>query len=318
MAEVNSRHARPSSLDSVIGQQQVIDSVRVALAAAGNDGTKFDHTLLLGPPGLGKTQISNLIGMEMGCGYREVLAQSLSSANDVNALILASKDRGVLLLDEIHGACQDIQVYLYQYIDSRRLTLQSNRKAGGPPLEVRASDVTLLLATTDEYRILAPLRQRCRLTLRFNFYSCDELARICEERVAALGWAVDDDRVFEDIAKRSRGTPRIALRFLQSAYRISRSKDSGVITREDLETACRLEDIDTFGLGHLERSYLNTISQGPTRLNVIASQLGLPSRTISTVIEPYLLRLGWISSGQNSIRMMTELGNNLYRTVLDA
>lgn len=298
-----------------MGQRHVVESVRLALAAARNDGTRFDHSLLVGPPGMGKTQISSLIGSEMGSGYREVLAQALSTTNDVNALILSSKDRGVLLLDEIHEAEHEIQCYLFQVMDSRRLTLQSNRKAGGPPLEVKAPDVTLLLATTDEFGILAPLRQRCRLTLRFTHYNSDDLASICQQRAAALGWQVSDPRIFRDIAHRSRGTPRIALNFLQGAYRISRSRNSGVITPEDLETACSLEGIDLYGLGPLDRAYLETVLRGPTNLNVIASRLGIPPRTVSQVIEPYLFRTGWVAKSHSSLRCLTEMGNNLYLDV---
>jgi Holliday junction DNA helicase RuvB len=315
MSEINSDQARPSTLESVIGQRQAVEAVKVALAAARNDQSRFEHCLLVGPPGLGKTQISQIIGSEMNSGYREILAQSLASTNDVNALILASKDRGVILLDEVHEAAPDIQVYLFQVMDSRRLTLQSNRKTGGPSIEVKAPDVTLLLATTDEYGVLAPLRQRCRLTLRFSFYSGVELAEICQKRVVALGWQVNDHRIFEEIARRSRGTPRIALNLLQGAHRITRSRNSLILTTEDLETACTLEGIDIFGLGPLDRAYLRAICREPTNLNIIASRLGTHPRTVSQVIEPYLFRIGWVCKDSASRRYMSEMGYTLFADV---
>ena len=311
MSEVNSSQARPSSLDSVVGQGQVVESVRVALAAARNDQARFDHSLLVGPAGLGKTQISQIIGAEMGSGYREVLAQSIEFINDLNGLLLSSRDRGVVLLDEIHEADPGIQTYLFQVIDSRKLNLQSNRKVGGPPLQIRCPEVTLLLATTDEYKVLAPLRQRCRLNLRFDFYSCEDLAEICSQRAESLCWLVESTEIFNGIAKRSRGTPRLALRLLQAAYRVSRSRSSEIITLDDLSHACRLEGVDQNGLGPMDRQYLAVLGEGPTQLNVLASRLGTLGQTVAQVVEPYLIRSGLISKVEGSRRQLTAKGLEL-------
>lgn len=316
MSEVNSSQARPSSLDSVVGQGQVVESVRVALAAARNDQDRFDHTLLVGPPGLGKTQISQLIGAEMNSGYREVLAQSLVSISDVNGLLLSSRDGGVILLDEIHEADPGLQTYLFQVIDTRKLTVQSGRKSGGPPLQIQCPDVTLLLATTDEYKVLAPLRQRCRLNLRFDFYSCEELAKICGQRAGSLGWIVESNEIFNDIARRSRGTPRLALRLLQAAYRVSRSRSSEIITLDDLSHACRLEGVDQNGLGPMDRKYLEVLQEGPTQLNVLASRLGTLAQTVAQVIEPYLIRAGLIAKGECSRRQLTVKGLELWEVAI--
>lgn len=318
MSEVNSSQARPSSLDSVIGQRRVVESVRVALSAARNDQARFDHSLLVGPPGLGKTQISQIIGAEMGSGYREVLAQSLASINDLNGLLLSSRDRGVVLLDEIHEADPGIQTYLFQVIDSQKLNLQSNRKAGGPPLQIRCPEVTLLLATTDEFKVLAPLRQRCRLNLRFDFYSAEDLAEICGQRAGSLDWQVDSTEIFNDIAERSRGTPRLALRLLQAAYRVSRSRSAEVISLEDLSHACRLEGIDQNGLGPMDRQYLEVLRESPAQLNVLASRLGTLGQTVAQVVEPYLIRAGLIAKGEGSRRQLTAKGLGLFGEVANA
>ena len=318
MAEINSSQARPASLDDVIGQQQVIETVKVALAAARADGTKFEHSLLVGPPGLGKTQISQLIGAEMNSGYREVLAQSLASISDVNSLLLASRDKGVVLLDEIHEADPGIQTYLYQVIDSQKLTIQSGRKSGGPPLQIRCPDVSLLLATTDEYRVLAPLRQRCRLNLRFDFYTAEDLADICGQRAGSLGWIVESTEIFNDIARRSRGTPRLALRLLQAAYRVSRSRSSEIITLDDLSHACHLEGIDKHGLGPMDRQYLEVLRESPAQLNVLASRLGTLGQTVAQVVEPYLIRAGLIAKGEGSRRQLTAKGLGLFGEVANA
>jgi len=219
---------------------------------------------------------------------------------------------------EIHEADPGLQTYLLQVIDTRKLTLQSYRKSGGPPLQIRCPDVTLLLATTDEYKVLPPLRQRCRLYLRFDFYTAEDLADICGKRAGSLGWIVESTEIFNDIARRSRGTPRLALRLLQAAYRVSRSKSAEIITLDDLSHACRLEGVDENGLGPMDRQYLEVLQEGPTQLNVLASRLGTLSQTVAQVIEPYLIRAGLIAKGEGSRRQLTAKGLELLGEVVNA
>jgi Holliday junction DNA helicase RuvB len=172
---------------------------------------------------------------------------------------------------------------------------------------VPLTNFTLLLATTDEYKLLAPLRDRMRLTLRFDFYPPDDLAELTRRRAAALGWAVAGD-VYLPIAERARGTPRLALRLLQAARRVSRSESEDRTTLDHLLRACALEGIDALGLGPTEQQYMSVLMEGATRLNVIASRLGVPARTVAEVSEPFLIRTGLVTKDEQGRRQLTAEG----------
>ena len=169
------------------------------------------------------------------------------------------------------------------------------------------AEFTLLLGTTDEYCLLQPLRDRMRLVLRFEFYSVEELTKIIVQRAKALKWGIDDT-VPPMIAQRARGTPRLALRLLQACWRMCRAGGGEIITANELTQACALEHLDDLGLGPLEQRYLRLVAEGATRLNVIASMLGLPSRTVATVVEPFLLRAGLIVKDDSGRRQLTPAG----------
>jgi Holliday junction DNA helicase RuvB len=169
------------------------------------------------------------------------------------------------------------------------------------------ADFTVLLSTTDEYCLLQPLRDRMKLVLRFQFYAEEELTVLVRQRSRALNWVVDEG-VFTQVAQRSRGTPRLALRLLQSARRVCRAEGNRTITLAHLERACGLEQIDDLGLGPTEQQYLRILAEGDSRLNVIASRLGLPPRTVSQVTEPFLLRAGFMFKDNQGRRQLTALG----------
>jgi holliday junction DNA helicase RuvB len=165
----------------------------------------------------------------------------------------------------------------------------------------------VLLSTTDEYALLQPLRDRMKLLLRFEFYTPEELTEILRHRSRALGWKLDE-QVFPLIARRSRGTPRLALRLLQACRRVCRSEGEKAITLAHLERACELEQIDQLGLGPTEQQYLRILAEGDSRLNVIASRIGLPARTVSQVTEPFLLRAGLVTKDDQGRRQLTAAG----------
>lgn len=294
----------PSSLSHLIGQRKVIEQVEVALDAAQQDGRKFDHALMVGPPGLGKSALANVIAEEMAAEFHEVLGQSLNSAMELNALLLSANKRDIVFIDECHEMKRDFQTALYLALDKQRIFVKT---ANGSPMALPINDFTLLLATTDEFCLLQPLRDRMKLVLRYEFYSDDELTQVLRHRIRALGWSVDDE-VLPQIAMRSRGTPRLALRLLQSCHRVARSIGESVITTEHLDRACELEEIDELGLGPNEQAYLRILAAGPTRLNVIASILSLPARTVSQVVEQFLIRSGLIVKDKNGLRELTVLG----------
>lgn len=297
---------KPSALAELVGQRSVVAQVAVALEAAAADNKKFDHALLVGAPGLGKSQTAQVIAQEMGTDLHEVLGQSITSPADLNALLLAAQDRSVVHIDESHELDKDYQTALYLALDQRRVYLRARRSGRGPQA-IPLNDFTLLLSTTDEYCLLQPLRDRMKLVLRFEFYAVDELAQVVRQRAGALSWPVDEV-VVPGIARRSRGTPRLALRLLQSCRRVCRAEGEVAITPEHLERACALEQIDGLGLGPVEQRYLHALAEGPARLNVLSSLLGLPARTISQVTEPFLIRAGLVCKDDGGRRELTAQG----------
>jgi Holliday junction DNA helicase RuvB len=193
---------------------------------------------------------------------------------------------------------------LYLAVDKRRIIVQN----GKTPMSLPLADFTLLLSTTDEYGLLQPCRDRMKLLLRFQFYTEAELGDVLRQRSRALRWSVDE-AVLPEITKRARGTPRLALRLLQSARRCARAEGDTAITLDHLRRACALEQIDELGLGPVETKYLRILSDnGATRLNVISSLIGLPSRTISEVQEPFLVRAGLIVKDDQGRRTLTQTG----------
>jgi Holliday junction DNA helicase RuvB len=300
-SEIND--ARPSSLKHLVGAKHIIAQVSTAIDAAFEDGTRFDHALLVGPPGLGKSQLANVIAQEMATDFHEVLGQSITSIGDLNALLLEAKDKAVVHIDEAHELDKQFQTALYLALDKGCVFVNSKRT----PQPIPIADFSLLLSTTDEFCLLQPLRDRMKLTLRFEFYSDEELAVLLRHRCKALDWEVIPE-VFPLIAQRSRGTPRIALRLLQACRRVARSQGDHTITVLHFERACLLEQIDGMGLGPVERKYLSILSEGPTRLNVISTILGLPTRTVSDVTEQYLIRSGLVDKDRAGLRQLTAKG----------
>jgi Holliday junction DNA helicase RuvB len=294
----------PTSLSHIVGQRAVVEQVRVAIEAAFADGKKFDHALLVGPPGLGKTQLAAVIACEMAAELHEVLGQSVRTPADLNGILLAAGDRQVVHFDEVHEMKREYQTALYRAVEERKLFVQGrSRRVQSIPL----ADFSVLLSTTDEFSVLQPLRDRMSLGLRFAFYSAEDLTTILRQRSGALRWQVEES-VFPHIAGRSRGTPRLALRLLQSCRRVCRAEGQSAVTLAHLERACQLEHIDALGLGPTEQQYLRILAEGDSRLNVIASRLGLPARTVSHVVEPFLLRAGLVVKDDQSRRQLTALG----------
>ncbi len=242
----------------------------------------------------------------MGVDYLELLGQSIKGVADLNALLLQASDRAVVFIDEAHELDKSLQTALYLALDQRRVLLQGSRK-GSTPVAIPLNDFTLLLASTDEYQLLQPLRDRMRLTLRFQFYDPTDLEKIARMRAASLGWEVEPI-VFQMASVRSRGTPRLVLRLLQAAHRVARAEASEVVTAAHLERACNLDGIDHLGLGPTEQQYIKILLEGPTRLNMLASRLGLPTRTVAEVTEPFLIRSGLVVKDDQGKRQLSAEG----------
>lgn len=296
---------KPTSLRHLIGQTGVKAQVTVALEAAWADHRRFDHGMLTGSPGLGKSALATVIAAEMATELHEVLGQSIKRPADLNALLLSASDRDLIHIDEAHELDKRMQTALYLALDKRVLLTGSD--TGRKPQSVRLADFTLLLSTTDEYKLLQPLRDRMRLNLRFEFYSQAELAEVVRQQVQALRWEVGFG-VAERIAVSARGTPRIALSLLQSARRVARSSGQSAVTPMHLVKAFALEGLDALGLNVTEQRHLRLLANGPTRLNVLASALGLPTRTVADVTESYLIRANLIAKNKDGLRELTSEG----------
>ena len=299
--EVN--EVAPSSVSHIIGQDGVVEQVKVTLDAAFQDNRRFDHAMLVGPPGMGKSMAANIIAQEMANDFLEVLGQSIANVGDLNALLLQAGEKAVVHIDEAHELDKKLQTSLYLAMDKRRVFIGGAKTVQSIPI----ADFTLLLSTTDEYCLLQPLRDRMRLVLRFDFYPYDDLTTLLYQRIKALGWNVDEE-LLPRIAQRSKGTPRLALRLLQACRRVCRAEGEDIITADHLTRACALEQIDDLGLGPTEQQYLRLLVDGPMRLNVIASSLGLPARTVSQVTEPFLIRAGLVVKDDQSRRQLTAMG----------
>ena len=293
---------KPTSIRHIVGQVGVVTQVGVALDAAFADGRKFDSALLVGPPGMGKSALAAVIAEEMATEFHEVLGQSITSIGDLNALLLEARDKDVVHIDEAHQLDRKYQTALYLALDKQ--SLFGGRRLVQP---IPIADFTLLLSTTDEYCLLQPLRDRMKLTLRFEFYSDQELTLLLRHRCRALTWDIDEG-VLPMIAQRSRGTPRLALRLLQACWRVCRAEGERAILPSHFERACALEQIDGLGLGSTERKYLSILAEGPSRLNVISMILGLPTRTVAQVTEQYLVRAGLIDKDKSGMRQLTAKG----------
>jgi Holliday junction DNA helicase RuvB len=237
---------QPSSLAHIVGQKSVVEQVRVGIEAAFADQRKFDHALLVGPAGVGKSMTARVIAEELATSFMEVLGQSISTPADLNQLLLSATEKAVLHIDEAHE-------------------------------------------------------------LEKHFYTVEELTVLLRQHSQGLKWRVDES-VFPLIAGRARGTPRLALRLLQSCRRVCRSEGRTTITLADLERACQLEQIDALGLGPTEQHYLEALAGGANRLNVIASMLGLPARTVSQVTEHFLIRAGLLIKDDQGRRQLTAQG----------
>lgn len=298
--------AEPDSIYQMIGQTQVKNQVITAVDAAQNNDGRFESpVLMVGPGGCGKSQTAKCIANMLGAECRVVLAQTLRTTADVAACFLEQKAGSVLFLDEASGLSDTVQLAMYLAIDSKRVFVPGRNRS---PVALDLEPFILLLATTHEFSLNDSLRQRCRILLRFQHYSEEELRLIAKQRAHALGWDVADE-VFIEAAKRGRGTPRLVLRLLNASQRTARSEGSTVVSMDHFRKTCLLEAVDCKGLDVNEQRYLQILLDGPQRVNVIASKMGLPRKTLQDVIEAdYLLRSSLIEKDDLSRRVLTPEG----------
>ena len=304
------RSLRPRSLDDFVGQTRVKEQLAIALEAARSRGEALDHVLLVGPPGLGKTSLAYIVREELRVGIRTVAGPALERKGDLAAILTALETRDVLFVDEIHRLSSAVEEVLYPALEDFRLDIIVGQGPAARTLTLDVPPFTLVGATTRTGLLTTPLRDRFGMTFRLDYYEPDELALIVRRSAGIVGVEIGDDAA-EEIARRSRGTPRVANRILRRVRDVAEVRHQGVITPEIAREALELLEVDACGLERTDRSLLRAIVErfdgGPVGLSTLAVALGEEPDTVEDVYEPYLLQLGFIQRTPRG-RIVTKLG----------
>ena len=288
---------RPLRFGDFSGQQKVVENLEVFVEAAKYRGEPLDHTLLHGPPGLGKTTLSNIIANELGVGFKITSGPVLDKPGDLAGILTSLEPRDVLFIDEIHRLSPVVEEYLYSAMEDYRIDIMIDKGPGARSVQLSLSPFTLIGATTRSGLLTSPLRARFGINCHLEFYGHDVLERIVKRSARLLGVPITDDAALE-IALRSRGTPRIANALLRRVRDFAQVKGSGKIEREITRFALEALNIDKYGLDEVDNKILLTIIDkfkgGPVGLSTIATALGEDPGTLEEVYEPYLIQEGFI------------------------
>ena len=289
---------RPKSLDEFIGQQAARENLRVFVHAAKSRGEPLDHVLLHGPPGLGKTTLAGILAREMGVGFRATSGPVIAKSGDLAALLTNLEDGDVLFIDEIHRLNPAVEEVLYPAMEDRALDLMIGEGPSARSVRIELPRFTLVGATTRQGLLTTPLRDRFGIPVRLNFYTVGELEQVVHRAARLLGMDLSDDGASE-VARRSRGTPRIAGRLLRRVRDFAHAAGSDRIDAQVADRALSRLEIDSLGLDAMDRRYLTMIADlyggGPVGVETLAAGLSEPRDTIEDVIEPYLIQLGLIA-----------------------
>jgi holliday junction DNA helicase RuvB len=301
---------RPRRLSEFVGQERIKDQLAIALDAAKGREEALDHVLLVGPPGLGKTSLAFIVREELGVGIRCVAGPALERKGDMAAILTGLERHDVLFVDEIHRLNRSIEEILYPALEDFRLDIIVGQGAAARTLTLDLPPFTLVGATTRTGLLTTPLRDRFGMTFRLDYYEPRDLTTIVRRSARILGVEIEDE-ASDEIARRSRGTPRIANRILKRVRDVAQVKHDGVITNEVAAEALELLEVDGHGLERIDRELMETIlvkfGGGPVGLSTLAVALGEEQDTIEDVYEPYLLQLGFIQRTPRG-RIVTDLG----------
>jgi Holliday junction DNA helicase RuvB len=289
---------RPKTLEEYIGQQKVKENLKVFIEAAKGRGEPLDHVLLYGPPGLGKTTLASIIANEMGVNLRVTSGPAIEKPGDLAALLTNLSENDILFIDEIHRISRSVEEVLYPAMEDYALDIIIGKGPSARSIRLDLPKFTLVGATTRSGQLTAPLRDRFGIILRLELYEEQELKAIVERSSRILGMNVTDDGALE-VARRSRGTPRIANRLIKRVRDFAQVMADGVINKESADMALNRQGIDPLGLDAIDRRMLEAIIHkfggGPVGLDTLAAVIGEESVTIEDVYEPYLLRLGFLN-----------------------
>jgi Holliday junction DNA helicase RuvB len=293
----NTKDLRPRRFQDYVGQRAVVDSISIAVMASKKRGDTLDHALFHGPPGLGKTTIAHIIARELDSTLVHTSGPALERPADVVGLLSNLRVGDVLFIDEIHRLSHAVEEYLYSAMEDFRVDFMTGSGAFAKSINLPLQPFTLIGSTTRAGMLSAPLRDRFGLAYHLDFYSTEELAQVVTRSAGILEVDIDSDGALE-IARRSRGTPRISNRLLRRVRDFAEVHDAGAVTKSVASDALEIEGVDALGLDRLDRLYLTTLSSnyqgGPAGIHALAATINEDQQTLEDVVEPFLLKIGFI------------------------
>ncbi|MBQ8651553.1 MAG: Holliday junction branch migration DNA helicase RuvB [Alphaproteobacteria bacterium] len=301
---------RPKTLEYFTGQRKICSNLSVFLSAAKSRNEALDHVLLSGPPGLGKTTMAQIIANEMGSSIKITSGPILTKPGDLAAILTNMDEKDVLFIDEIHRMLPAVEEMLYPAMEDFKIDILIGEGQSAKSLRIDIPQFTIVAATTRLGLLSQPLRERFGIPLRFEFYTTEELASIIERNTKLLGCDIEEEAAIE-IARRSRGTPRVAYRLLRRVRDFASFEQKTCITKETAITSLNQLNVDLLGLDSEDKKYISLIKDmfggGPVGLDTIAAALCESSNTIEEVIEPYLIQQGLIQKTPRG-RVLTDKG----------